>query len=318
MTETNPEFDYQKPQVDVASEKIQEMQQGMTASPADMNAVAEQEAFKTYVDQNNVEIPENFQDVDSWFNGLKEAQKNYTQGQQENADLRKQMAEQASKPMDTQAKPEVQPENTAVDIPDTELRIPETEVSTEEEAKPLFQTIEKEDWNQWAYEISTTGNLMEGTIDEIKGKTGLSTEMIADFVAGQKAKMRESYGNSAKVVGGKENLQNMLQWASESLSEQERFAINHGFSNKAMRETTLRGLQARYSEATQGQKTKELEPSKMQNKVNVASTQQALSGYKTMREFRADRSNPRFSMEPDFRHAVEARIMKTDFNYIPE
>lgn len=316
MTDTNPEFDYQQPQVNEAADKIQEMQQGMTASPNDVNAIAEQEAFKTYVNQNNVEVPENFSDVDSWFTSLKEAQKNYTQGQQENAELRKQMAEQNAQPT-PQPEPEVQPEVSPVDMPDAELRIPEAEAPPEEEPAPLFQSIEKSDWDQWAYEIATTGEIMEQTMQEIQTKTGLSPEMINDFVAGQKAKMRESYGNSAKVVGGKENLQNMLQWASQNLSEQERFAINHGFSNKAMRETTLRGLQARYMEAT-GNSPKAQEPAKVQNKVNVASTQQALTGYKTMREFRQDRSNPRFNMEPDFRAAVEERMMKTDFNYIPE
>jgi len=312
--ETQPEFDYQQPVVNEAAEQVQEMQQGLTASPDDMNAIAEREAFKTYVSQQNVEMPENFSDANQWFDSLKEAQKNYTQGQQELAQMRQQMAQQPTQPQpteETQAQPEV-----PVDTEDSELRIPEVE-EVPEEPKPLFQSIEKEDWDSWGYEIATTGELMDNTMSEIKSKTGLSEEMIKDFVAGQKAKMRESYGNSAKVVGGKENLQSMLKWASENLSEQERYAINYGFANKAMRETTLRGLQARYTDST-ANSPKAKEPAKMTGKVNVGSTTSGLMPYATKREFAADRSNPRFSIEPAFRNAVEERMMKTDFNYLPE
>ena len=52
MTDTNPEFNYQQPQVNEAAEKIQEMQQGVTASPNDVNAIAEQEAHSQHLSQN--------------------------------------------------------------------------------------------------------------------------------------------------------------------------------------------------------------------------------------------------------------------------
>ena len=311
---TAPEFDYQQPKVDAAAEQLQEMQSGNTASPDDMNAVKEREAFKTYVETSNVERPENFQDNEAWFNSLKEAQKNYTQGQQENAALRKQMAEQnAQQPV--AETPEVAP--PVEEVTDSELRIPDAPPEPEAVPTPEGLGINQEDWKQWGYEIATTGSLMEETVSEIQTKTGLSKEMITDFVAGQKAKMRESFATSAQVVGGKENLEGMLKWASENLTEQERYAINHGFSDASLRETTLRGLNSRYQEAL-GNKPIAKEPPKIANKINVSQTRETLTGYKTMREFKQDRSDPRFSYEPEFRAAVEERMMKTDFNYIPE
>ena len=56
------------------------------------------------------------------------------------------------------------------------------------------------------------------------------------------------------------------------------------------------------------------EPERNINPANVASTAPTFEGYRTMREFKADRSNPRYQMEPAFRQAVDQRIMRTDFN----
>ena len=79
-----------------------------------------------------------------------------------------------------------------------------------------------------------------------------------------------------------------------------------------MQETTLLGLKARYDKA-QSQRPINQEPERNINPANVASAP-TYEGTKTMREFKADRSSPRYQMEPAFRQAVDQRIMRTDFN----
>jgi hypothetical protein len=76
------------------------------------------------------------------------------------------------------------------------------------------------------------------------------------------------------------------------------------------------GLQAKYEKATVGTaKGKEMPVSK--NQVNVASTKQALTPYRTKREFYADRGNPRYNNDQKFRQAVEQRIMMSDITRLP-
>ena len=137
--------------------------------------------------------------------------------------------------------------------------------------------------------------------------------MVNDFISGQKAKMKEARVQAADVVGGENNLNSMFAWATQSLSAAEVATLNVGLATPEMQETTLLGLKARYDKA-QSQRPINQEPERNINPANVASTAPTYEGYKTMREFKADRSSPRYQMEPAFRQAVDQRIMRTDFN----
>ena len=59
------------------------------------------------------------------------------------------------------------------------------------------------------------------------------------------------------------------------------------------------------------------EPAMTPNLTQVAVTDTGFVGYKTKREFTADRNNPRFKLEPQYRQAVEQRMMRTNFNTLP-
>jgi hypothetical protein len=124
--------------------------------------------------------------------------------------------------------------------------------------------------------------------------------------------MREAYAESTKVVGGKERLDNIFKWAAESLTYEEQLQINFGLSGPTS-EVTLRGLNQMYEQAI-GSEAKAKEPVTTPNMQPSSVTQTGYVGYKTKREFYADRNNPRFTTEPKFRQAVEQRMQRTDFN----
>jgi hypothetical protein len=291
---------------------ISDAEQSVTATADDVNAAKERAAFETYVESTGGEVPENFADSNAWFASLKEAQKNYTQGQQEISQLRQQIAAVPTpQPVVTG-----EPDNTVVS---DELRIEVNQPTADPEPEGgLFGTaVSEDDWSQWQYEVATTGDLLAQTKQEIMNKTGLNAGMVDDFLNAQKSRMREAKGKAADTVGGTEVLNSMFKWATTSLSQVEQYSINAGLADAGMQDITLMGLKAKYDMAMNAKPTAN-EPARNIVAEPMASTAPAFKPYFTKREFTADRSNPRFGIEPEFRHAVESRMMLTDFNHIPE
>ena len=320
--QTEQSFEYQQETPNELRQAVQDTEQSITASADEMNAARERAAFETYVQNSGEEIPENHVDAGSWFDSLKEAQKNYTQGQQKIASLKQQYSETGPVNPDAVVPQETgeAPTETPVEQGDQELRIPKKPEEPSEdlsEGSDSIMGVDQGDWDNWSYEVAATGSLSEKTKETIMNKTGLNESMIEDFLGGQKAKMRESYAEAGNIVGGIDRLQDMLKWASETLSEDVQYSINAGMSTPNMRDITLRGLAAKY-DSDQSGKPINSEPNVTPNRVNQTATQQAYTNYTTRREFLADRNNPRFRIEPKFREAVEERMARTDWNTLPE
>ena len=305
-TEQSPAMEYQQETPQPA------MEQSETVSTDQMNLARERAAFETYLETSGQEVPENFADAGAYFDSLKEAQKLYTQGQQELSTMRQQM-DTMQRPAAT---PEPAPEAQPVD-PNAELRIEGPNIPEESPESPFNDGLNQEMWDDWAYEVATTGTLSDVTRQQVMSTTGFTEGMINEYLAGQKARMRESYSHASSVVGGQEQLQNMLKWASETMSEEERYSINAGLGNKDLQDITLRGLSAKYNEAIKNS-PKAKEPMVPQNREAVSNTTQTYPPYSTKREFTADRNNPRFTIEPKFREAVEQRMARTNWNTLPE
>ena len=291
---------YQAETPNVLQDAVNNAEQSITSTADDVNAAKERQAFEKYVESTGGQIPENFEIADAWFNSLKEAQKNYTQGQQEISTLRQQVEELQQQPVQEEIVP-ANSESLQIDTP------------SEQVENPVPETITPDQWKMWSYEVAEKGDLPQETKELISKQTGLTGEMVNDFISGQKAKMKEARVQAADVVGGENNLNSMFAWATQSLSAAEVATLNVGLATPEMQETTLLGLKARYDKA-QSQRPINQEPERNINPANVASTAPTYEGYKTMREFKADRSSPRYQMEPAFRQAVDQRIMRTDFN----
>ena len=266
-TEQSPAMEYQQETPQPA------MEQSETVSTDQMNLARERAAFETYLETSGQEVPENFADAGAYFDSLKEAQKMYTQGQQELSTMRQQM-DTMQQPAAT---PEPAPEAQPVD-PNAELRIEAPNIPEESPESPFNDGLNQEMWDDWAYEVATTGTLSDVTRQQVMSTTGFTEGMINEYLAGQKARMRESYAHASSVVGGQEQLQNMLKWASETMSEEERYSINAGLGNKDLQDITLRGLSAKYNEAIKNS-PKAKEPMVPQNREAVTNTTQTYPPY---------------------------------------
>ena len=313
-------MNYQEPAASDASaeqDKLNQMGTQVTTTPEEFASQEERTKFESYVQDQGVYIPDNFKSAGDWFDSLKEAQGQYTQARQEIADLKKTYNEQGVQNPNYQ-EPVVDSSVVEESLPpanEEELRINIRQEEEETSPPPSTTTITPEMWSEWGAELAITGDLSSDTIAGIKNTTGFSDAIINEYVSGQKAKMRESYSDAASVVGGRDRLDKIFKWAETSLSAEEQASINMGLSGSTY-EVTLKGLESMFDGRPVGAE-KSQEPMSATNTAQVGSSDTGYTGYKTQREFVADRNNPRFKLEPAYRKAVEQRMMLTDFNALP-
>lgn len=315
MTDQNNEYvtPHSEDTPDVLQEQITEQEQSLTSDPNEIALLKERQAFETYVQNSGDSIPENFKDAGAWFDSLKEAQKQYTQSRQEIADLKAQYAENGAQNPNYTEQPTESPAPTPEPMLTDELRIPE--VTQEEPGIEQIKGVPEDEYQKWGAELATTGKLSPETRETIKNMTGFTESMINDYEMAQHARLKNRFDEAAQVVGGREQLDKMFKWATTSLNAEERAAINVGLSSPQY-DITLRGLAAKYNESVTATKAKE--PSITRgNATSVSATDTGFIGYKTHREFKADRNNPKYQLDPKFRHAVEQRMARTNWNNLP-
>ena len=271
---------------------------------------SELKAFDTYVQTNQVAVPSNFKSSADWFKSLKNAQAEYTKARQELAQYKKQPAA----PVVEETTEEVALEQTEpVPQIQEELRIPKAEPPKEQPPQTAQADLTQEEWKKYSVEVATTGELSQESRLAIKQKTKLPDFLIDEFMQGQKARLNAAYGEAAKVIGGKDNLARVFNWASKNLSPEQQAEINATLASPSW-EVALLGLKAKYDSATAKKPTAKEPVNKVGEKVPVAKAQAATGPYLSKAEFYKDRSSPQFKNDPRFRQTVEARMMKTDFN----
>ncbi len=278
------------------------LEQSHERSPEEVQHDHEKTAFVTHVETSNEQVPENFEDAGVWFDSLKEAQKQYTQARQEISELQAQI--------ETPPEPTEQPTEPALT---DQLRIPVPEETPEQE-QPEATGVDEATYDTWAMEFAASGDFSEQTRNEIKQRTGFTDRMLEDYVQAQKSRLREAYGKAANVVGGQENLDKIFKWASKNLSPEDMQGINMGLASPTY-EVTLRGLQSMYNANVTAEKAKE--PAPNPNLTQVAASQTGILPYQNRREFKQERNDQRFQLDPKFRDMVQRKMAITDWNTLP-
>ena len=278
----------------------QEQSQQPIVNPEDANLAREKAAFETYVKDQGLQVPDNFQNTESWFNSLKEAQGQFTQARQEIADLKRQYAETGEIPerpvQQQEAAPVVETNSSG------ELRI-------EKKEEPPVPTM-NEQWDAWQHELATQGDFSESTRTQIKNAMHVDDAVVDTFIAGQKALRKEAYDSAATVVGDQGTLDSILSWASESLNDQERIDLNSMLAGPSYK-TALLGLKARYDQ-DMASKPKAQEPSRIRSD-NIADAQEApkMEPFRSRQEMNVAMSDPRYRSDPEYRQAVEQKVALT-------
>ena len=277
----------------------------------------ERDMFVKGAEANAVNLPGNFKDFGDYFDSLKEAQGQYTEARQELAKMR---ADEAARLATGEPEAEVaEGEVTEGELPDSlEIPEPEAEAEVAEGEEGDYEVYEvgmtEEEGMAWTGEFMETGTLTEETMGAIlKSFPGATEDMVLTYMAGLKAAETASMEASASAVGGVDNLNNILSWAGENLSADERAAANAALAGP-MASYTLRGLQAQY-EAAMSQTRTATEPSQIPGRVASAAAAQTIQAYSSPAEMNADMANPEYRSNPAFQQQVQQRLAMTPWVY---
>ena len=307
MNEETPDMMEQSSETPIVSQE-----QSLTSTAEDAILSREKAAFDAYVRNQGMAVPENFKDAGAWFESLKTAQKEYTKSRQEVSDLKKKYEQNPTTA--NPVKQEAAPTKEEIPVVPEVLKIPEKKVEEVKAETPVVAT--EDDWKQWTVEFATNNNLSTETLDTIKKKTNLPESIISEYMIGQKAKLEIAYSKAAELIGGKDQLAKMFDWASKNLTQAEQNAINQNLASPSW-DVALYGLQAKFAKATGTSKAAEPKQT-ARGQVPMASTQQGITAYQTKREFMFERNDRRFELNPKFREYVEQRMLRTDFTKLPK
>lgn len=147
-------------------------------------------------------------------------------------------------------------------------------------------------------EFAETGTLSEKSYGDL-AKRGLDKQVVDGYIAGQQA-LADNHVNSVQsVVGGKENYENIVKWASENLNPNEVNAFNQTMESGTLDQAQLAisGIQAKYNQANN-------EPNLLAGDKASSST----GAYRSVGEMLRDINDPKYATDSAFRADVEAKV----------
>ena len=288
----------------------------MPAEPTeDPRITQERIAFERYVQDQGEAIPSNFKSAEDWFNSLKEAQSQYTKGQQEIAELKQNYSETGvqNPAYDPQAQGQPQMEASQEQAQPDVSDMPDELVINKPVEPPTPEGVTQNDWAKWGQEMDTnSGNLTEATRQEIATRLKADPVVVDQMVRGRQAMKEQSFNKSADVVGGAENLKQILKWAGESLPAAEVEAANRALQTDAYASVLL-GLQARHQQTVTPTATSQEPTVSTPNAVPQGQTRNPASNqvqaFVSELEMKAAIQDPRYRTDPAFRQAVEQRMI---------
>ena len=146
-------------------------------------------------------------------------------------------------------------------------------------------------------EFAKEGKLTETSYGELQ-KLGLDRQVVDAYIDGQTALADQRTNSIMSTVGGKEQYNEMIDWASKNLSSEEIKAFNSTIDTGTLEQAQLAiaGVQAKYS-------SNNAEP-------NLFSGNNADSnvGYRSVGEMLRDINDPRYSTDSAFRQDVENKV----------
>lgn len=116
---------------------------------------------------------------------------------------------------------------TPVQTPAVPAPTPEVTKETKEVSHSTVLT--EEETQRYTGELEKDGKLSDASYSELE-KRGFPRKMVDAYVKGIQAEHSESLSKAYEVVGGKQQYDNMVAWASKSLSQEQKSAFNSIFA----------------------------------------------------------------------------------------
>lgn len=158
------------------------------------------------------------------------------------------------------------------------------------------------DFESMSSDFWETGGLTDDQYDALEN-IGIPSDIVDQFIDGQMAIMEGTRQQAFNVVGGEESYNEMMQWASSNLSQDEQDAFNDqidsGDISSAM--FAIQGLSARYRSETGFEPTL----------VGGEPTDTSVGTFQSLAEMTQAMSDPRYEKDPAYREAVARKLSRS-------
>jgi len=182
----------------------------------------------------------------------------------------------------------------------------------EEEEKE--ENTDKIDFEKYTKELQTNeGKLSDDSYNELE-KLGFTKEIVDEYVRGQQLIQEKSineYNNTITTdIGGEENYNKMIEWASENLNESESNTFNKILDSGDLDVTkfAINNLYNRFSNETKVIETKE--PKLINGNTNNVNSQD--KGFKSKQEYALAMTDKRYNRDAVYTKQVREKMAQTD------
>lgn len=235
-------------------------------------------------------LPDNFESVEAFWRSHKELRAHATRISQENAELRKQAP--TNKPA----------ENKPAETSSTKPVVEDMGAALKGTPTPGAVKDGKINWQAIQSEITEQGDLSEETRQAAK-TAGAPDYILDTMVRAHKQELAQAAKEAADLVGGPQQLKELLAWAKENLSPEDRTSTAAALSSPSWK-LAIMGL-ARLRESA--------DPRKNEPKTTVdgkpSPTNTKLQPFASQAEMTAAITNPKYHTDPAYRKEVEDRIL---------
>lgn len=152
---------------------------------------------------------------------------------------------------------------------------------------------------QYTEEFNKNGDLSDESIKAI-ASMGIPEELVRAYVDGQKAVYDKNIASVVSVVGGQEKYSAMLEWAGDSLPDDEIEAFNSiiDSGNMTTIKMAVQGLKARYEQSN----------GSAGRLIQGETTGSSGGAFRSVAEIVAAMKDPRYAKDPAYRSDVEKRV----------
>jgi len=159
------------------------------------------------------------------------------------------------------------------------------------------------DFDSFSKEYAENGSLSEESIAKL-ASNGIPENVVRNYLDGLNAITEKQTQQIYSIAGGEEKYNSMLEWASESLDEQEIGAFNAIMEqgNPASMQMAVRGLQARFSQSNGS-------PSKLVQGDTIGPSG---GTFRSVAELTSAMKDPRYHKDPAYRRDIENRLKNSN------
>ena len=167
-------------------------------------------------------------------------------------------------------------------------------------------TATQNDLNPFFDEWSEKGQLAEDSYKKLEGM-GLSKDVVDNYIAGQKAQGDLQVSTITNAVGGTEEYNKMVEWASTNLTEAEQKTFNNSMENGSTDEALLavKGINAMYK-STQTS-TQSNTPKLVQGEGTAPA-----DVFRSTAEVVKAINNPKYNEDSAYRNDIEQKIKRSN------